>query len=47
MDLPWQTFRHPDADEEVIILVSELHLAHYRTIPRFLKMTQQIRQQLA
>lgn len=47
MNLPWQTSRHPDADEEVTILVSELRLAQYRTIPRFLRMTQQVRQQLA
>jgi hypothetical protein len=43
---PWVTFRRPDADQEYLVLLTELPLRRFRDLGRFLLYTWRIQGQL-
>lgn len=45
--LPWTSLHSVDPDHECVVLGTRLPLTSYRAVPRFMRRTQQIRQQLA
>src|SRR5262245_7921715 len=45
--LPWTVIQPVDSDGDYLAMLSRLPLRKYRSVPRFLRSTQQIRKQLA
>lgn len=47
MDASWEWFEDPEPDADLVGVVSELPLSRYRALPKFFRMTNQVRSQLA